>query len=179
MVRWKLWLPLALFGFIAGLSIYGLTAPKDEFVRSQLIGEKLPAFDLQPATEGVQGLSNTDFADGKPRMLNFFGSWCAPCKQEAPQLEALAEAGIEIHGIALRDKPEDVAQFLRDYGNPFQRIGADPDMRLQVQLGSSGVPETYIIAGDGTIVHQHIGDIRAEQVAPLIEKVRAARAGTK
>ncbi len=172
---WKIWLPLAVFGLVGGLALYGLLAPKDEFVRSQLVGEKLPVFELPAATEDMKGLSNTDFADGKPRLLNFFGSWCAPCKAEAPQLEALAGTGVEIHGIALRDKPDDVAQFLREFGNPFVRIGSDIDMRLQVKLGSSGVPETYIIAGDGTILYQHIGDIRAEHVPMLLQRLEAAR----
>ena len=172
---WKIWLPLAAFALIGGLALYGLLAPKDEFVRSQLVGEKLPVFELPAATDGIQGLSNTNFADGKPRLLNFFGSWCAPCKAEAPQLEALAEAGVEIHGIALRDKADDVAKFLREFGNPFVRIGSDIDMRLQVKLGSSGVPETYIIAGDGTILYQHIGDIRAEHVPMLLQRLEAAR----
>jgi cytochrome c biogenesis protein CcmG, thiol:disulfide interchange protein DsbE len=175
MDRWKLWLPLGLFAFIAGLSLYGLTAPKDEFVRSQLVGQKLPGFDLPAATEGVQGLSNKDFGDGKPRLLNFFGSWCAPCIEEAPQLETLAKAGAEIHGIALRDRPEDVADFLTRHGNPFVRIGSDVDMRVQVLLGSSGVPETYVIAGDGTITYQHIGDIRAEHVPMLLERLKEAQ----
>ncbi|MFC4291850.1 redoxin domain-containing protein [Sphingorhabdus arenilitoris] len=175
MSRWKLWLPLAILAFIGGLSLYGLTAPKDEFVRSQMIGQKLPTFELPPATDGIKGLSNRDFADGKPRLLNFFGSWCAPCKMEAPQLEALAAAGVEIHGIALRDRPEDVASFLKQYGNPFQRIGADVDMRLQVQFGSSGVPETYVISGDGRITYQHIGDIRSEHIPLLLEKLKEAR----
>ena len=175
MSRWKIWIPLILFGHVGGLALYGLLAPTDEFVHSQLIGEKLPVFELPAATEGVEGLSSVDFTDGKPRLLNFFGSWCAPCKAEAPQLEALAAAGVEIHGIALRDRPEDVEKFLRQFGNPFVRIGSDADMRLQVKLGSSGVPETYIIAGNGTILYQHIGDIRAEHVSMLLQRLEAAR----
>lgn len=175
MKRWKLWLPLALFAFAAGLSLYRLSVPGDGFVRSQMIGQKLPDFQLPAATEGVPGLSAQDFTDGKPRLLNFFGSWCAPCQQEAPHLEALARAGAEIHGVALRDRPDDVAAFLRQYGNPFTQIGSDADLRVQLLMGSSGVPETYVIAGDGTILHQHIGDIRAEHVPMLLQKLRAAR----
>jgi cytochrome c biogenesis protein CcmG/thiol:disulfide interchange protein DsbE len=139
------------------------------------MGKKLPEFALPAATAGVPALSNTDMTDGKPRLLNIFASWCLPCKAEAPHLEALKAAGVEIDAIAIRDKPEDVAAFLAEFGNPFRRIGSDSEMAVQLKLGSSGVPETYVIGGDGTILFQHIGDIRAEHVPMLIEKVNAAK----
>jgi cytochrome c biogenesis protein CcmG/thiol:disulfide interchange protein DsbE len=140
-----------------------------------MMGKKLPEFALPAATAGVPALSSTDMADGKPRLLNIFASWCLPCKAEAPHLEALKAAGVEIDAIAIRDKPEDVAAFLAEFGNPFRRIGSDSEMAVQLKLGSSGVPETYVIGGDGTILFQHIGDIRAEHVPMLIEKVNAAK----
>jgi cytochrome c biogenesis protein CcmG/thiol:disulfide interchange protein DsbE len=172
--NWLIWAPLAVFAFLGGIFLFGLTEPKDEYVRSELIGQPLPAFSLPSATAGVEGLSSKDFADGKPRMLNIFASWCLPCKAEALFLEQIKESGVEIHAIAVKDKPDDVAAFLREHGNPFVRIGADADMLMQLKLGSSGVPETYLIDGKGRIIHQHIGDIRAEHVAPLIDKLRAA-----
>lgn len=170
-----LWAPLAVIAFLGGLSIYGLMVPHDTAVRSAMVGQKLPAFALSAATEGVQGLSNTDMIDGKPRLLNIFASWCIPCKAEAPQLEALKAAGAEIDAIAIRDRPEDVAAFLAEFGNPFRRIGADQQMAIQLALGSSGVPETYVVGGDGTIRHQHIGDIREEHVPMLLEKLKEAQ----
>lgn len=173
--RWLLWAPLAVVAFIGGLAIYGLVVPKDDQVYSAMVGKKLPDFVLPAATAGVPSLSNTDMTDGKPRLLNIFASWCLPCKAEAPQLEALKAAGVEIDAIAIRDRPEDVAAFLAEFGNPFRRIGADSEMAVQLKLGSSGVPETYVIGGDGTILFQHIGDIRAEHVPMLIEKVNAAK----
>lgn len=172
---WLLWLPLAVVAFIGGLAIYGLVVPKDDMVHSAMVGRKLPEFSLPPATEGVEGLSSRDLADGKPRLLNIFASWCIPCKAEAPYLEALKKSGAEIDAIAIRDKPEDVAAFLSEFGNPFRRIGSDSEMAVQLKLGSSGVPETYIIGGDGTILYQHIGDIRAEHVPMLLEKLQEAR----
>jgi len=168
------WTPLMLLSLLAGLWLYSLTQPKEEWVRSAMVGQQLPQFALPAAANGVSGLSSKDFADGKPRLLNMFGSWCAPCQAEAPYLEALKEAGAEIHAIALRDKPENVARFLRAYGNPFVRIGADMDMKVQLLLGSSGVPETYVIDGNGMIIHQHIGDIRAEHVPILLQKLKDA-----
>src|SRR3546814_17371751 len=85
----------------------------------------MPLCDLPPATAGVEGLKSSQLADGRPRLVNVFASWCIPCSAEAPQLEALKAAGVPIDGIAIRDRPEDVAMFLREYGNPFDRIGAD------------------------------------------------------
>jgi cytochrome c biogenesis protein CcmG, thiol:disulfide interchange protein DsbE len=172
---WTLWLPLTVLALLAALVVYGLSQPKDPFVHSKMVGQKLPVFIMTAAINGGEGLSNADFTDGKVRLLNIFASWCIPCRAEAPQLEMLAKSGVEIEGIALRDKPEDVASFLKEYGNPYRRIGADADMRIQLALGSSGVPETYIIGGDGTILYQHIGDIREENVPMLLAKIGAAR----
>jgi cytochrome c biogenesis protein CcmG, thiol:disulfide interchange protein DsbE len=172
---WLLWLPLAVVAFLGGWFIYGLAVPKDDMVHSAMIGKKLPEFALPPATTGVAGLTSGDMMDGKPRLLNIFASWCIPCKAEAPQLEALKNAGVEIDAIAIRDKPEDVAAFLDEFGNPYRRIGADNEMAIQLKLGSSGVPETYGIGSDGTILFQHIGDIRQEHVPMLLEKLRTAK----
>jgi cytochrome c biogenesis protein CcmG, thiol:disulfide interchange protein DsbE len=171
---WLLWLPLALIALIGGLAVYGLVVPKDEQIHSAMVGKKLPEFALAPATIGVQGLASGNMADGKPRLLNIFASWCIPCKAEAPQLDALKKAGAEIDAIAVRDRPEDVAAFLAQFGNPYRRIGADSEMAVQLKLGSSGVPETYVISGNGTITYQHIGDIRREHVPMLLEKLRVA-----
>ncbi len=171
----KLWIPLILFSLLAGFLLYQLNQPKDDFVRSQLIGEALPEFALEPATDGIEGLAHSDFADGRVRLLNIFGSWCIPCRAEAPQLEALKAAGVEIHAIAVRDKPDDVAHFLKKYGNPFVKIGSDPDLQIQLLLGSSGVPETYLIDGKGFIQKQYIGDIRDDNIATILADIKSVQ----
>lgn len=170
-----MWIPFVLLMLVGAGLVYGLKRPKDDYVQSHMVGQKLPDFALPAATPGVQGLSSVNFADGKPRLLNIFASWCLPCQAEAPNLDMLQAEGAEIYGIALRDTPQDVSAFLKTYGNPYARIGADADMRIQLSLGSSGVPESYVIAGDGTILYQHIGDIRSEHVPLLLAKLKAAK----
>ena len=170
-----LWLPLGLFAGFFVLVMVGLLRPADRQIASRFIGKPLPEFDLRPAIPERPGLKTADFADGKPKLLNVFASWCVPCIAEAPQLDALARAGIEINGVAIRDREEDVQRFLAQNGNPYTRIGADDLSAVQLAIGSSGVPETFVIDGKGVIRHQQIGDIRVEDIPKLLEKLREAQ----
>ena len=174
MNRWFLWLPLVLFGLFFGAVAIGLMMPKDNIIESKMVGKKMPEFALPAAIEQRPALTSADLSGGKPTLLNIFASWCVPCIAEAPQLLALQRAGVEINGIASRDTPEDIANFLNRWGNPYTRIGTDTTSKVQLELGSSGVPETFVIDGNGVIVHQHIGDIREEDVAKLIELLEEA-----
>lgn len=171
---WALWLPLALFGAFVVLVLTGLFRPADREVASAMIGKPLPAFDLRPAIAERPGLARADFNTGQPRLLNIFASWCVPCAAEAAQLDRLTRQGVAIDGIAIRDRPEDVAAFLARNGNPFARIGADDVSAVQLAIGSSGVPETFVIDGKGTIRYQHIGEIRPDQVPLILQKLKEA-----
>ena len=173
-MRWTLWAPLLLFAFFLGLAGYQLSQPKEQFIHSTMIGKPLPAFNLEPASSTRPGVSLADFKDGKPKLLNIWASWCLPCIAEAPQLEALKEAGVQIIGVAIRDRPEDVDRFLEMHGNPYTRIGADDISAIQLEIGSSGVPETFVIDGQGIIRHQHIGDVRAGDVPELLARLQEA-----
>ena len=173
---WKLWLPLALFlSFVVlvGLQLY---RPSEREVESAMIGKPIPQFALRPAMQDRPGLATMDLRDGKPRLLNIWASWCVPCAAEAPQLEALRKLGVDVVGVAIRDRPEDVTAFLSRYGNPYSRIGADDLSEVQMGIGSSGVPETFVVDGKGVIRYQHIGDIRPEHVPMLVEKLKEAGA---
>lgn len=174
MSRWRVWVPLLLFVGFVGLAAVMLAKPKDEFVESRMVGKELPYFALRPAVPDRPGLASIDYRTGQPRLLNVFASWCLPCAAEAEQLRRLAEQGAVIDGIAIRDRPSDVAAFLRRHGNPYRAIGADDLSEVQLALGSSGVPETFVIDGNGRIAYQHIGDIRAEHVSVLLRKLEEA-----
>jgi cytochrome c biogenesis protein CcmG/thiol:disulfide interchange protein DsbE len=176
-VNRKLWLalPLILFaGFVLAVG-WRLSAPPDPTVKSKLIGQTVPAFTLGPMLTGKPGLSATELGRGQPRVVNLFASWCVPCIAEAPTLLAMEKRGVPIDAIAIRDRPEDVAQFLRDHGDPFARIGSDPFGEVQIALGSSGVPESFIVDGKGVIRYQHIGPIMPQDLDTFLaewEKVR-------
>lgn len=171
---WVLWLPALLFaGFIAVVA-YNLSNPAERVVRSALIGKPLPEFNLQPAVPGQPGLARADMADGKVRLLNIFASWCVPCAVEAPQLARLKAGGVELVGVAIRDRPDEVQAFLARHGNPFSRIGADNVSAIQFSLGSSGVPESFVIDGKGVIRYQHIGEIRPEHIPVLLQQIEEA-----
>jgi len=175
MRRVFLWLPLAVFAAFVVTVAVGLRRPADSPIRSQMIGKPMPDFALQPAVPGHPPLSAADLRRGGPRLVNVFASWCVPCKAEAPQLMALKRRGVPIDGIAIRDRSEDVARFLAEWGDPFERIGADPASKVQFALGSSGVPETFVVDGRGVIRHQHIGDIRPENVPEILAAYEAAK----
>ena len=170
-----LWVPLAVFVFFVAVFMIGLYWPSDRTRESQLIGQPVPEFALAPALPGRPGLASGDFRRGEPRVVNIFASWCIPCRAEAGQLEALARRGVPIDGIAVRDRPQDLAGFLADYGDPFRTIGADNDRRVQLALGSAGVPETFVIDGNGVIRHQHIGAIMEQDVPTIVAAWQAAR----
>lgn len=168
-----LWLPLAVFIGLATSFILGLRKPDDRTIASHMIGVAVPAFAL-PAGPGVSGLSSADLATGKPHLVNFFASWCVPCAAEAPQLQALVARGVPILGIALRDQPADMRDFLTRHGNPYAKIGIDPDSRIQIDFGSSGVPETFVVDGKGVIRFQKIGPIADADIEDVVAAWKAA-----
>lgn len=175
MRRIVLFAPLAAFVLFVILVAVYLRAPSDRTIRSQLIGRPLPEFALPAALPGRETVARSSFARGQPRLLNVFASWCVPCIAEAPHLEALARRGLPIDAVAIRDRPQDIAQFLSRWGDPYRGIGLDADSRVQLSLGSSGVPETFVIDGGGVIRFQHIGPIGEGDIPRILAAYEAAR----
>ena len=169
------WGPLIAFILLGSALTYGLAKPNDTNITSKMIGASVPSFVLPPATAGLPGLSSSDLATGKPHLVNIFASWCVPCVAEAPQLKAIADAGVPVVGIAVRDKPEALVRFLARNGNPFRAVGADDASQVQLAFGSSGVPESFVVDGKGMIRQQTIGPINPQDVAGVIAAVKAAR----
>lgn len=175
MKRPLLWIPLIAFIGLFVVIAQGLYKPAERTVRSAMVGQTLPAFALPPVVPGKPGLASADFAQGQPRLLNVFASWCVPCITEAPILLELKQAGVPIDGIAVRDTGPALQNFLARNGDAYERIGSDVESRAQLSIGSSGVPESFVIDGRGKIVLQHVGDIEAADIPSIIAAVKNAR----
>lgn len=179
-------LPLVLFALLAALFLVRLFSGDASRIPSALIGKPAPDFEL-PALAGLEntpGFSTGDLRNGHVSVVNIFASWCAPCRQEHPVLMALAKdetlkaKGVEIYGLSYKDEAANALGFLQEEGNPFQRVGVDPAGRTAIDFGVYGVPETFVIKGDGTIAYKLIGPLTPSSVAttlaPEIEKAMAA-----
>ena len=155
-------IPLVAFLVLAGFATAALMATlRGERDVSQLpstmIGKAVPDVVLPRLDAEAGDVGPAQFA-GAPLLVNVFASWCAPCQAEAPAL-AILEEDIRILGIAYKDKPADTRTFLQQYGNPFVAIGVDRDGAGGMALGVYGVPETFLLDADGTILLRHAGPI--------------------
>ena len=147
---------------------------------SPLIGKPIPPFNL-PALEGsnLSGFDDSTLRRGSVTLVNVFASWCAPCRDEHPVLielskhDIITKSGVRLAGLAYKDEPSQSLRFLRELGNPYQLIGVDRSGRVGIDWGVYGVPETFVLRGDGTIAYKHIGPITAEslrdKLMPAIE----------
>lgn len=175
MRRLWLWGPLALFALLAGIFVSRLRQGSDPTIVSHWVGKPMPGMALAPAATSRPGLSSSDMTNGKPKLVNIFASWCIPCADEAGVLAQIRQRGVEVDGIALRDQREDLDAFLARNGNPYVRIGGDVTSSVAIALGSTGVPENYIVDGDGIIRHQYIGALTAADIDRVIADVKAAQ----
>jgi cytochrome c biogenesis protein CcmG/thiol:disulfide interchange protein DsbE len=177
--RFGLALPLVVFAVLAGLFWYALQSGDPSRLPSALIGKPVPAFDLPPLDgllaggAPVLGFAARDLAQGEPTIVNVFASWCLECQVEHPLLLALGkQPRVRLFGIDYKDDPASARRFLGRYGNPYSRVGADPSGRVAIDFGVYGVPETYVIAGDGTIAYRHVGPLTEatikDKILPLL-----------
>lgn len=177
-----IFIPLILFAVLAALFFVRLYSGDSSLLPSALIGKPVPSFILPPVEglTGKQGFSDADLRQGKVTLINVFASWCVPCHQEHETImklaadPVLAERGVRLFGLAYKDDPAAVKRFLTQAGDPFARVGADRNGRIAIDFGVYGVPETYIVKGDGTISYRFVGPMSEESyqdtILPEIEK---------
>ena len=179
--RWLALLPLVAFLALATLFLVRLNSGDPQRLPSPLVGKPAPVFAL-PALEGsgLTGFSDADLRTGKVTLVNVFASWCVPCRDEHPVLieltkrPELARAGVRLVGLAYKDEPGNSLKFRKEMGNPYALVGADRSGRVGIDWGVFGVPETFVVKGDGTIAYKFIGPLSPEALRdvlmPQIEK---------
>lgn len=158
-------LPLVVFLALAALLLLRLFAGDASRLPSALIGKPVPAFALAPV-QGLDkpGLATADLKTGQVTLINVFASWCVPCREEAPALLLLSQSGVRIVGIAYKDQPENTRRFLGQGGDPYQAVGADESGQTGIDFGVYGVPETYVVKGDGTIASKIVGPLTEDNI---------------
>jgi cytochrome c biogenesis protein CcmG/thiol:disulfide interchange protein DsbE len=171
-------LPIAVFGVIAAYFVGGLVSGRDpRAIPSVMIDQPVPEFALSPidGMEGL-GLSSADLRTGEIILVNFFATWCVPCRLEHPFLVDLAARDkVRLFGVNYKNEPAAARTWLADVGNPYGRIGADTTGRVGIDWGVYGLPETFIIDGNGRIRYRQLGPIDQRTldrtIRPLIREL--------
>jgi cytochrome c biogenesis protein CcmG/thiol:disulfide interchange protein DsbE len=184
--RWLVALPLIGFIALAGLFLLRLQGGDPSKIPSALIGRPAPPTAL-PALEGlvregtqIPGLDPSMFK-GKVSIVNVWASWCVPCHDEAPLLTDLAkDPRLQVVGINYKDAPDNARRFLGRYGNPFGIVGVDGNGRASIEWGVYGVPETFVVGREGTIVYKLVGPVTPENIDSVLkaEIEKALKAGS-
>lgn len=170
-------LPVVGFLAIAGVIAYFMLSGKDaKIIPSALIDQPVPEFSL-PSIDGATDALTAAHFKGQVSILNVFASWCLPCRVEHPQIRRLAKVpGIVVYGLNYKDKPDRAKAWLKELGDPYDRVGADSNGRAAIEWGVYGVPETFIVDREGRIRYKHVGPIMPrdleETILPIIERLK-------
>lgn len=168
-------IPLVLAGGLFAGFYLGLDPDRNPAeIPSALLDRPVPEFELPPLHRDGLGLKTGDLS-GEVSMVNFFASWCVPCKAEHPLIKRLSDEGVPMHGIAYKDTAEGARGFLADLGDPYRRIGHDENGRAGIEWGLTGVPETFLIDANGQVRWKHTGpitpDILEREILPLYREL--------
>ncbi len=170
-----------LFGLILIILLFLSLRIDPQTIPSARINQPIPSFSL-PAIKGLHdaygvemgGVSARDLQKGDMSVVNFWASWCEPCRIEMPLLLSLRKKGYKIYGINVKDTPSQAIAFLESTGNPFLAVGSDPKGLTSIDFGVYGLPETFVIDGKGIVVYRHVGVLTAqtilEKIVPLLDK---------
>jgi cytochrome c biogenesis protein CcmG/thiol:disulfide interchange protein DsbE len=167
-------LPLVAILALGGLFLARLGAGDASRLPSALIGQAAPKLDL-PGLDGGVGLTDADVRRGHVTLVNIFASWCQPCHIEHEFLLGLAAdpdlkaKGFEILGVAQKDSAENIKRFLGAAGDPYAKVGLDSDNRAGIDWGVYGVPETFIVKGDGVIAYKFVGPMDADSLEKTVK----------
>lgn len=166
-------LPPVLFAVFAAIAYFGLKNENAGELPSALIGKPAPGLERVVALRDDAPPTAADLTAPGVKLVNFWASWCGPCRVEHPILEDLAAEGETIIGVNYKDQPDNALGFLAELGDPYALIGADETGRTGLDWGIYGVPETFVIDGDGRILLRHPGPLTREilerTIRPLLD----------
>jgi len=173
-MKFRYIIPLLIF---FGLTIFLAAGLKNDPSKlpSALIDKPLPPFEL-PNLDDTMLVKSTDWY-GEVALINIWGSWCAPCREEHPLLLAIAQEGVPIYGVNYKDNPKAAMNWLIEFASPYKMIIRDDTGKLGIDLGVYGVPETFILDKKGIIRYKWVGILTEkawlEELRPIVEKLRA------
>ncbi len=159
--------PPVIFAGIAGLFYFGMNRDNPDALPSTMVGRAAPALTIEALGDLPLATEEMLRADGV-KLVNFWASWCVPCRAEHPQLEVMADSGITIIGVNYKDQPDNALGFLEELGNPYAAVGADTTGRTGINWGAYGVPETFVIDGNGIVAYRHPGPITQDILQDII-----------
>jgi cytochrome c biogenesis protein CcmG, thiol:disulfide interchange protein DsbE len=176
-------LPVLLFAGLAGAFTISLLSGPANILPSALINKSIPQFTLpslgddENVTSTLPGLKTEDLIQGKVTVVNYFASWCPPCRYEHPVLMRLNRMNIvKLVGISQKDDPVKSMNFLNELGNPYSAVGVDRNGRVSIDWGVYGLPETFIVDGEGKIRFKYVGPISNQFLdAKIIPEIKKAR----
>ncbi|MFW8636866.1 DsbE family thiol:disulfide interchange protein [Cribrihabitans pelagius] len=168
-------IPGLVFAGFVGLALVGMFREDPDSLPSAREGQPAPPVVLEDFP-GKESFTDADLREGGVKLVNYWASWCAPCRVEHPNLEALAAEGIPIYGVNYKDRLDQAEGFLEELGDPYTGIGRDEKGRMAIDWGLYGVPETYVIDGEGKIVLRFAGPLTQRAIEktlrPALEKAR-------
>ncbi len=154
---WRYVVPLAIFVLI-GVFLYQGLGKNPNYVPSPLVGKSIPTFAL-PTVIDPDATVTSESLKGRVSLVNVWGTWCVECRHEHGFLVQLARAGLPIYGLNVRDDRAAAIEWLGNLGNPYVSSGFDPEGKAAIDWGVTGAPETFLVDGDGTILHKHISPL--------------------
>ncbi len=151
-------LPPVVFAALAGLFVAGMFRQNPEELPSTFVGSQAPAVPVE-AVQGTTQLTDGDLRAGEVTLVNFWASWCPPCRAEHPNLLDLEAQGYRVAGINFRDQQDQASTYLNDHDDPFFATGFDLRGRVAIDWGVTAPPETFIVDGDGTVLFRFVGPL--------------------
>lgn len=161
-------LPVIAFGGFVGLAVFGMGREERDNLPSAYAGKTAPSVKLT-AFAGKPIWNDENLRDGNVKLVNYWASWCGPCRVEHPNLQRLAGQGMAIYGVNYKDQPAQATRFINDLGDPYTAQGRDDQGRMALDWGVYGVPETYLVDGEGTIILRIAGPVTQRVISTILQ----------